>query len=67
MLKETETVTLRVSCFSANLTCTADGGHMKQDRESEEQEMMWHLTPGKMKRRILEDLCIPHLLMTCVY
>lgn len=63
-LKGTETGTVKVSCLSASLTCTADGDHMKQDWETGEQEMMRHLTPGKMKRRILEDLCIHHLFMT---
>lgn len=57
-------VAVKVSCLSASLTCTADGGHMKQDCETEEQKLMRYLTPGKMKRRILEDLCIHQSFMT---
>lgn len=49
VLKGIETVIVKVSCLSPSLTCTADGGHMKQDRESEEQEWcdIWHLARWK--------------------
>lgn len=63
VLTGTETITVEMSCVSASLYCTADTGHMKQERESEEHEMMWHLTPGKLQGRILEDLCIHQLFM----
>lgn len=39
-VKGTETRTVEMSCLSASLYCTADTGHMKQDCESEEHEMM---------------------------